>query len=292
MFKTKLFIFVLLFCFFSSCYSKQVKKTNASELSVPSKILSFKKIDTVDLQLRFFFPEKMKKDSLYSAVILFHGGDWKNANLKQFEPHAKYFATRGLVAVLGEYRVNNLHRTTLFDAVRDAKSAIRFLRKNAVTLGLNPDKIIAGGGSAGGHLVAVAGNIEGLEHKNEDLTFSSKPNALLLFNPVIDIGKNGYGYSRVKERYLEISPIHNIKKGAPSTIIFLGTKDKLIPIEIAERFKDKMEKVNSRCDLILYKNQKHGFFNKSPYFEKTLLESDNFLISLGYLKGEPTIDLK
>jgi acetyl esterase len=46
-----------------------------------------------------------------------------------------------------------------------------------------------------------------------------------------------------------------------------------------------MEAVGSRCDLFLYEGQKHGFFNfrNSEYYQKTLLETEKFLRSLGLI---------
>ena len=88
-----------------------------------------------------------------------------------------YFASRGLVAFSAKYRIFNTHGTTPFDALWDAKSAIHFLREHSNELNIDPDQIVAGGGSAGGHLAAAAGNIVGLEEANENLRVSSVPNA-------------------------------------------------------------------------------------------------------------------
>jgi dienelactone hydrolase len=71
---------------------------------------------------------------------------------------------------------------------------------------------------------------------------------------------------------------------------FLGTKDKLIPVSTAEYYKTVMEKVGSRCDLHLFDGQEHAFFNRPLYFTKTLVIVDEFLASLGYLKGKPLLD--
>jgi acetyl esterase/lipase len=130
----------------------------------------------------------------------------------------------------------------------DGKSAIRWVRKNAVRLGVDPKKIAAGGGSAGGHVAAAAGTLKGLEDKNDDFSVSSKPNALVLFSPVFDNGPEGYGYERVKDRYREISPIHNIAKGTPPTIVFLGSEDKHTPVATAQKYKKLMEEKSSRCE--------------------------------------------
>mgnify|MGYP000871540473 CR=1 FL=1 len=116
-----------------------------------------------------------------------------------------------------------------------------------------------------------------------------------MFNPVFDNGPDqGWGRERVGDRFKEFSPAHNISKDDPPAIIFLGTQDKLIPVSVVERFKANMEKTGVRCEAKFYEGQGHGFFNPGKggtdeYFYQTLLETDRFLNSLGWLKGEPTL---
>ena len=148
--------------------------------------------------------------------------------------------------------------------------------------------IAAGGGSAGGHVATTTAVIEAFNEEGEDTSVSSKPKVLVLFNPVIDNGPEGYGYERVKEHWEKFSPLHNIKKGMPPTIMFLGTKDALIPVSTGEAFKKKVEEVGGACELVLYKDMGHGFFNKIRY-NNTLYRTDKFLVKHGFLTGEPTI---
>lgn len=255
------------------------------------KTLIYKKVGDVNLILKVFSPENADKDlnKKYPAIVFFFGGGWQNGSVTQFEPQAKYFALRGMVSILVDYRVQSRHKTTPFDAVMDAKSAMRYVRKNADMLHVDENRIVASGGSAGGHLAAAAATVEGWNDPGDDLSVSPKPNALILFNPVFDNGPNGYGHDRIGERYKEISPIDNIKKGTPSTIVFLGTKDILIPVSTAQLYRKKMRDATNRCDLFLYENQVHGFFNYKKFYKETLYQADRFLLSLGYLKGEPII---
>jgi len=263
-----------------------------SQTKIPEIVpdtIQYKSIDTVKLYLHIYKPKDFDITKEYNAMVFFHGGGWNNGNYKAFNRQSMYLASRGMIVISADYRVRDVHGTTPFDAVEDAKSAIRYVRKHAKELHINQNKIAASGGSAGGHLAAVCGIIEGLEGPNEDLDISSKPNALVLFNPVYDNSKNGYGYSRMNGRYLEISPLHNIKEGAPPTIVFFGTNDKTTPVESSREFEKKMNEVGSRCDMILYEGAEHSFFHKGDYFIDTLRKTDRFLKSLGYLDGEPAI---
>jgi acetyl esterase/lipase len=190
---------------------------------------------------------------------------------------------------LVDYRIQGKHKTTPFESLKDAKSAIRFIKENSEKLHIDSSKIIAAGGSAGGHLAAATALIEEYNEITDNLNITSKPNALVLFNPVIDNGPGGYGFSRIRAEYKNFSPLHNIQKNAPPTIIFLGTEDIYIPVETAKYYKKVMEKVGSRCDLFLYEGAKHTFFNNNKYYKEVLLEADKFLQSLGYLEENPKV---
>jgi len=174
----------------------------------------------------------------------------------------------------------------------DAKSAMRWIRQNAGKLGIDPNRLAAGGVSAGGHLAAAAGTTRGFEEETEDLKISSRPNALILFAPVFDNGPDGFAHAKVQEYWKEFSPLHNISPGTPPAIVFLGTQDKHIPVATAEHFKSLMESAGNRCELSLYPGQPHGCFRaENPeVFVKSLTEVDRFLASLGYLQGEPVVE--
>ncbi|MDA9260383.1 alpha/beta hydrolase [Puniceicoccaceae bacterium] len=222
------------------------------------------------------------------AVVFFFGGGWTGGKVSQFERQSRYLASRGMVTFVADYRVKSRQGVTPNACVEDGKSAVRWVRKNADRLGIDPDKVLAGGASAGGHVAAATGICEGFENAQEDLSISSKPVALLLFNPVYDNREDGgYGYDRVKQWFPAISPAQNITSDDPPAIIFLGTKDKHIPVAIAEAFRDQMIAQDIQNELHLYKGRPHGFFNRGDDFVDTLIKTDEFLVKLGYLEGQP-----
>ncbi len=246
----------------------------------------YKQVDSDSLYMLIDYPMAYDASKSYPAMIFFFGGGWKGGNTGQFEPHAKYFASRGMICFRVDYRVKSRQGTSPFESLKDAKSAIRYIRAHAMELGVNQDKIIASGGSAGGHLAAATAVIQGFNETGEDLSVSCIPDALVLFNPVFDNGPGGYGYDRIGEAYKEFSPLHNISEGMPPAVVFLGTEDDLIPVETARYFETVMEKVGSRCDLFLYEGEKHGFFNYRNYeiYKDTRDKADEFLISTGFLR--------
>ena len=275
------FFFVLLFLLLSYISFSQ----NDKVFIKPEKVL-YKSTKQGDLNLYFYRPLDFDKSKTYNCIIFFHGGGWNSGDYKQFERQSMYFASRGMIAISAEYRIKNKHGTTPIQAMEDAKSAIRFLRLNAKSFFINPNRIAAAGGSAGGHLAAVTANIDLFDNVNEDLGISSKPNLLVLYNPVIDFGSRKWLWI---DNPSDASPVHNISKGSPPTIILTGTNDKIVPVETIMNYKKIMESVGSRCDVILYDGAEHAFFNRGEDFIDTVLKSDIFLKSNWYLEGKPTV---
>ena len=261
---------------------------SSSGFSQPDKRILYKQIDTINLYMDVYLPDEFNSDTSYPAIVFYFGGGWNSGNVGQFFQHAKYFASRGLISFLVDYRVNSRHQTSPFESLMDAKSAIRYIRENASAFQVDTSKIIASGGSAGGQLAAATALISHHNEESDDLSVSCIPNALVLFNPAIDNGPGGLGYDRIGGKYKNFSPLHNIREGAPPTIIFLGTEDILIPVVTMQYYKIVMEKVGSRCDLVLYEGEGHGFFNyrNFEHYKKTILEADEFLTSIGFLKRE------
>lgn len=268
-----------------------VEKNPAAIEPVPHQTVVYKTVDDISLKLHLFNPQGHQAGDKAAAIVFFFGGGWNSGTPSQFYGQSAYLASRGVVAACAEYRVKGRHKTSPAECVKDGKSAVRWMRTHAQELGINPAMLAAGGGSAGGHIAAAIGSLQGFEEAGEDLSVSSRPNALVLFNPVYDNGPGGFGHASVKAYWQEFSPLHNISAKTPPTIVFLGDTDKLIPVATAQRYKALMEKAGVRSELHLYQGQPHGFFNVARYSE-TLLETDKFLTSLGYLKGAPTLQLQ
>ncbi|MCA8995618.1 MAG: alpha/beta hydrolase [Planctomycetaceae bacterium] len=260
--------------------------TEAQQRPDPNRKITYKVVGEVELQLHVFEPKAKAKEPR-AAIVFFFGGGWNGGSPSQFYPHCRHLADQGMWAAAAEYRVNKTHGTTPFECVADGKSAIRFVRSHAKELHVDPNRIAASGGSAGGHVAAAVATVPGLDERGESQEISCRPNALVLFNPVYDNGPDGYGHSRVADRYEEISPMHNIRDGIPPAIVFLGTEDKLIPVDTAKTFQAKMKERGADSRLFLYEGQPHGFFNfgrsENQYYEETVAEMDEFLRDHGFL---------
>lgn len=262
----------------------------------------YKTIDDVELKLFVFSPEEAETPR--PAIVFFFGGGWRSGSPSQFVPHCRYLAERGMVAMVADYRVSERHGVKPMDCVRDAKSAIRWVRAHAKELNVDPNRIVAGGGSAGGHLAAATGLVPGFEERGEDPTISSQPNALALFNPAVMLapyeGQDFWDEER-RERIYEvtdgqpeaISPLHHIREGVAPTIIFHGDADTTVSVESVRLFRKLMDEQGNRCELKEYEGQPHGFFNfgrgknakedGGEMYQQTLAALDEFLVSLSYL---------
>jgi len=201
-------------------------------------------------------------------------------------PFVAHFAKLGMVGICIEYRlVKPKSGVTVFDCVKDGRSAVRYVRSHAAGLGVDPQKLIANGGSAGGHIAAGTALFDGVDEAGEDTSVSCVPNALVLYFPVIDTSKEGYGNAKIGERWQEISPLHHVKPGVPPTIIFHGTGDTVTPFKGAKAFHHAMLKAGNRCELVVNESGKHGYlmFDRALY-EETLCKTEAFLKTLGFLE--------
>ncbi len=262
-----------------------VKLTDAKVLTADHV---YKKTAEGELTLHCFLPADWKATDKRPVIVFFFGGGWKNGAFTQFVPQAEYFASRGIVAISADYRIESKHKTKPDAAVEDAKSAIRWVRANAAQLGIDPDKVIASGGSAGGHLAAATAFVEKFDAA-DDPKLSCKPNALVLFNPFLN-GKGrtiaGRDGSNIAEA---ISPTLFLKKDAPPCVIFFGTSDAML--DMGKEYVAKCTELGVRAELYTATEQPHGFFNREPWLSVTTRKADEFLTGLGYLKGEPTLKL-
>lgn len=266
----------------------------------PDRALDYKTVTGKDglpyhLKLQVFLPEGWQSEDKRPAAVFFHGGGWRGGGPDHFYPQSRYIALRGMVAISVEYRTINRFGTSPRECVKDGKSAMRWITTHAAELGVDPERIVAGGGSAGGHIAAAMALVTAFNEKGDDTTVSCIPKALLLFNPVFDNGPDGFGHNLVKPYWKEISPIDHINDQTPPTMVLLGTEDTYIPLETAKRFDQQMKENNRRCDLHIYEGAKHGWYNlwvSRESMAESLIRMDRFLCSLGYLEGEPILELK
>ncbi len=238
----------------------------------------YKSTPTTALKAFVHFPEDWASGGKRPGIVFFFGGGWQAGSPTQFDFQAKYFATRGMVAVRADYRIASRDRVTPEICVEDAKSAMRWVRSHASELGIDPNRIVAAGGSAGGHLAACTALIDGFDAVGDDRHVSSVPNAMVLFNPVVDLKRIPPGHITSEEIAQQISPTNFVRKGTPPAILFFGTADQFL--NQGRDFVSKSKSAGNRAELYTAAGQPHAFFNRSPWLEMTTRQADEFLCSL------------
>lgn len=264
---------------------KTHKKRDSDEQSQADSIFTYKSVNNINLNLYVYNPKissELKNSKM--AIVFFHGGSWTTGSFMSFEEQAIYLAQRGIVAISVEYRLKKLNGSTPFDSLADAKSAIRWIREHSSDLDINPNKIIVSGGSAGGHLAVSTAIIEGNNEMTDNLNISATPNALVLFNPVLDMSK-WEDESKFNIDMTSISPLQQLSKPLPPTIIFQGTDDLTTPYSITTDFVSKaLALKSSNIQLVPYQKKGHGFFNNECCLASTLEQTYNFIQGLGWNK--------
>jgi acetyl esterase len=262
-----------------------------------ARVESYREVEGRELKLWIFEGTgTAEKGAPRPAIVFFFGGGWKFGSPTQFVPQARALAERGMVACVADYRVASRDGVKPTECVADAKACVRWIRSNAGRLGVDPGRIIAAGGSAGGHLAAATAFLPGLDPDGKDSPVSSAPNALALFNPALvlapveGVDLTGFLANATEERLgcrpEEISPAHHVRNGGVPTLIHHGSVDSTVPFASAEKFAALMKAAGNYCELVCYEGQAHGFFNRPPFQESTLEKTDAFLVSLGYLPAK------
>src|SRR5205807_8513081 len=140
---------------------------------------------------------------------------------------AEHVAKRGVVVGLADYRVRNRQGVMLDKCAEDARSAVRWVRANCQTLGVDPQRVIVGGGSAGGHIAACTAIADAPNSDTDDLNVSCIPNGLLLYYPLASLvdGSRDSAFQRLlgDGQALKLSAVGKVTESGPRRIPFSGT---------------------------------------------------------------------
>lgn len=253
-----------------------------AELPPPTEKRVYKEVAGKALEIWIWKPADWKAEDRRSAIVFYHGGGWSGGSPTAFSRQSAKLAARGRVAFSVQYRLTSQKGVTVEDCVKDAKSAFRWVKAHAAELGIDPEKIAAGGGSAGGHLAAALATLDSINDAADDLAVSTKPAALVLFNPAVKLD-----FPRARERgmqmeeLLKLSPYHHLKAGHPPTIAFHGDADTTVPIDTVQAYEAKVKELGGTCEVVAAPGQAHSFFNKEPHVWQTLERAEAFLRELG-----------
>jgi acetyl esterase/lipase len=256
--------------------------------------VTYKTADGRNLQMSIALPADWQPGKQYPTVV-FAGGTWFEAGTVRYDERGRYLTSRDVIVAQVDYRVIEQYSNQSPDVcIEDMKSAVRWLRQNADQFGVDPNRVAVAGASMGGFLASAVAMVDGFENPAEDLSISSKPNAAILFNPVLDNGPDGWGQQWIGDRYPEMSPAYNVSSDDPPTLLMVGTEDRGLPMKLVQKFIDNMSAAGVPLTTHLYEGYPHVYANIEQYYGenwyKNLLDIDGFLSGLGWISGPPTLE--
>ena len=219
--------YLLLGCATAPVRMRADEETAAGQAS--QEVYVYKTVGGRELRILLDYPPDWRPSDKRPVIVFFFGGGWNVGNVRQFKRQAEYLASRGLVAARTDYRVRSRDGVTPDKCVEDARSAVRFLRMNASRLGIDPRRLIASGGSAGGHLAACTAIDNTVDAPTDDMSVPTTPQAMVLYNPALDFTHERL-IDRIdgnKELARKISPTLHLNKDSPPALIIFGSEDRL-----------------------------------------------------------------
>ena len=231
---------------------------------------------TRDLEGDLFIPPGDEKNR--PAILIVHGGGWREGDRKQLRGYGILLAREGFVCLCSSYR---LSIEAIWPAqIQDVNCAIRYLRSNSEDLGIDPDRIGVTGNSAGGHLSLMAGlrtydpNFEGKAGCNE---VSSSVKAICAIyppaqirkydnsDPIIDAYKALMGKDAEQVDYDEASPLLQIQKDFPPTMLIHGSTDSVVDLSDSTDIYKRLVDLEVPSELHIYSEEEHAFDSQSGY---------------------------
>jgi len=278
------------------------KQSEVTPLSLPgSEPFVFRTVGPTELRLHVVKPAGWTKENRRPGFVSFFGGGWNSGSPARSITWAKWAAGQGLVGIAPDYRTRDRLGGTPEDCVADGRAAVRWITEHAAELGIDPQKIIAMGGSAGGHVAAWTA-IPKAGPGKEDPAPSVLPAALVLLNPVTDTTESGYGgpkrFGRDAARARACSVPDQMPARMPPVIVFHATADTTVPYANSVAFRDKLVTGGNRCELVTFEGLGHSY-NSSKFGEagkladqKTRADVAAFLASLGLVENKTSAPAK
>ena len=246
----------------------------------------YKSVNKASLDLHIFLPDSTKFKGKRPVYVYFHGGSWSEGKPDWGFSSCKTYSEKGWIGVAVEYRTASRHNTLPFESVMDARSSIRWLRKNAGLYNIDPTRIVATGNSAGGHLVLSTALADRWNESTDDLLISATPNVLLVNAGVYDLTIDNTKWitknMKNKELVKQISPNHLEKKNIPPLLIIHGANDMNCPYWTAKQFKDDMDKTKGIFEFNELEGAGHFIWYDPKYTGQISKWRKDFLLRLGY----------
>lgn len=211
----------------------------------------YKATPTRPLYMNVFKPASLADTERSKVpVVLFHGGGFVAGWPAQFFPHARRIANAGHVVFVPEYRLQRADGIGYHEELDDARDAVSWVLSQAAHYGVDPNKLVLGGSSAGSHFPPII--------VTELLEMTRQPIGLLLLNPYLDSSEYTDPGDLFKGQGVELSAINNIRSGMPAMVLFHGEQDQLIPFARSQAFCEAAVVLGNDCRLMAYPDSGHA----------------------------------
>jgi acetyl esterase/lipase len=217
-----------------------------------------------ELRCDIYEPPASVKNGI--GVLLIHGGGWSSGDRSQLKGYGVLLGRRGYTCIASEYRLTG---EALWPAqIEDVKCAIRYVRANATELGIDPDRLVISGNSAGGHLSLMAGGAAQPEFEGNGghAGVSSAVSAVISFYPPTGLDKRDwggmpalFGKGAATETIRAASPLEYANAKFPPTLLIQGNKDTVVPPGEATAMYEALDRAGVPVELHMFANQPHGF---------------------------------
>ncbi|WP_034268486.1 alpha/beta hydrolase [Actinospica robiniae] len=247
----------------------------------------YRAADGTELPLLLFEPAEGAHVS--AGVVLFHGGALHKGSPDSLAAHCRELASRGIFAASAGYRLLGQGAASIDDCVADVRRATAEFQRLAALRGIDPNRLAAGGSSAGAHLALVAAMVA-------DTSAASIPAVatLVALNPAgLDLRSlDASVHARLERqigiatgRLAEYSMIEHVRLGTPPLLIQHGTADEVESIETVRRFRDALVRAGNVCKLLEYPDAKHAFHypESGAHFPTVIEATANFVLTAGKL---------
>jgi len=243
---------------------------------------TYKTAGGIDLLAHVISPDGHRASAKAPALLFYHGGGFRVGSPQVGFDIGEALAKHGVVTISFQYRLLDAP-ATMDQIIADGKSSVRWAREHAMELGIDPDKIIAAGHSAGGYLAAATEMLAGFDEPSENRHVSSQPNAMVLWSPAI-IHTEESIRSRLPEHAMltDYLPAEHISNELPPTIFIHGTADENVPNERSMRLNREFLAAGVDSELFFLEGVDHYFRDPTPRAEVARLMR-NFIAKLGYL---------
>lgn len=289
----KAFLLILLI---QSLFTFHLSAQTATEEIIHTEKV-YKTIDTLGLTAHVFYRPSVLKKKGNTALAFFHGGGWAFGQPEEFFNACTRYASMGFIAVSFQYRLvketgaRSDEDVTPVDCVIDARSAMRWLREHAQEYGVDPDKIVAGGQSAGGQLAWATAMFEEHNDPGDNMDISPNPNAIIAWSGTVNTVAPWCDLmlGNKRDKIWSISPAHHLKPGLPPAIAFHGTADEQVPFWTIAFFQRDTQALGNHFDLHKYEGRSHYLGKEDPKYatlfdDEILLKTDDFLRRFGFMK--------